>query len=288
MVRNQGTPLYLQLANQFIELIKSHKLPPRTKLPSSRSLSELLQVHRKTLVACYEELLLQGWVESIPKKGTYIKANLPILEQQDFQQKERMQKDQTNFSFLQNDVLNRKSVRIIKDGLMIDDGVSDVRLTPLQDIVRTYRRISNRQSTLQALTYGSTFGNQKLREVLVEYLNETRALHCSVDNVLITRGSQMGIHLAAKLLLQEHDSVIVGTTNYISADVTFLERKANLVRVSVDKDGLNVNEIETLCKQQKIKAVYVTSHHHHPTTVTLSAERRIRFKLSKGISVCHY
>jgi GntR family transcriptional regulator/MocR family aminotransferase len=147
---------------------------------------------------------------------------------------------------------------------------------------------SNRQSTLQALTYGSTFGNQKLREVLVEYLNETRALHCSVDNVLITRGSQMGIHLAAKLLLQEHDSVIVGTTNYISADVTFLERKANLVRVSVDKDGLNVNEIETLCKQQKIKAVYVTSHHHHPTTVTLSAERRIRFKLSKGISVCHY
>lgn len=276
LVRNQGTPLYLQLANQFIELIKSHKLPPKTKLPGSRSLSELLQVHRKTVVACYEELLLQGWAESIPKKGTYIKANLPILEQQDFQQKERIQSDQANFSFEQNELLNRKSFQFMEGGMTIDDGISDVRLTPLQDIVRTYRRISNRKSTLQALTYGSTYGNQKLREVLVDYLNETRGLQCSVDNILITRGSQMGIHLAAKLLLQKDDSVIVGMTNYVSADVTFLERKANILRVSVDEDGLSVDEIETLCEQQKIKAVYVTSHHHHPTTVTLSAERRIR------------
>lgn len=86
----------------------------------------------------------------------------------------------------------------------------------------------------------------------------------------------MGIHLAAKLLLQENDSIIVGNTNYVSADVTFLERKANILRVSVDEDGLSIDAIETLCQQHKIKAVYVTSHHHHPTTVTLSAERRIR------------
>ena len=275
LVRNQGTPLYLQLANQFIELIKSHKLPPQTKLPGSRSLSELLQVHRKTVVACYEELLLQGWAESIPKKGTYIKSNLPILEQQDFQRKEHIQKDRANFSFEQNELLNRKSFELIENRMTIDDGISDVRLTPLQDIVRTYRRISNRQSTLHALTYGSTFGNQKLREVLVDYLNETRGLQCSVDNILITRGSQMGIHLAAKLLLQEKDTVIVGDTNYVSADVTFLERKADIYRVTVDKDGLNTDEIEAFCKKQRIKAVYVTSHHHHPTTVTLSAERRI-------------
>lgn len=273
--RNQGPPLYLQLANQFIELIKSHKLPPETKLPGSRSLSELLNVHRKTVVACYEELLLQGWVESIPKKGTYIKANLPILEQQDFLKKEHTRNDHINFSFERSSILERKSFELIENGTMIDDGISDVRLTPLQEIVRTYRRISNRKSVLQALTYGTTFGHQKLREVLSDYLNETRGLQSRSDNILITRGSQMGIFLAAKLLLQEGDSVVVGETNYIAADVSFLERKANLIRVSVDENGLNVDEIAELCQQQKVKAVYVTSHHHHPTTVTLSAERRI-------------
>ena len=274
--RNQGTPLYLQLANQFIELIKSHRLPPKTKLPGSRSLSQLLNVHRKTVVACYEELLLQGWVESIPQKGTYIKSSLPVLEQQNFLETERKKRDQTNFSFERNPLLERKSFEFLENGITIDDGISDVRLTPLQDIVRTYRRISSRKSTLDALTYGSTYGNQKLREVLSDYLNETRGLQCSVNNILITRGSQMGIFLAAKLLLQEKDIIVVGETNYISADVSFLERKAQIKRVPVDQDGLNIEVLEELCTHQKIKAVYVTSHHHHPTTVTLSAERRIR------------
>ena len=66
--RSCAQPLYVQLSNQLIQLIKDQKLPPNTKLPGTRTLSDILQVHRKTVVACYEELLLQGWVESIPKK----------------------------------------------------------------------------------------------------------------------------------------------------------------------------------------------------------------------------
>lgn len=273
--RNQGTPLYLQLANQFIELIKSHKLPPKTKLPSSRKLSELLEVHRKTVVACYEELLLQGWIESIPKKGTYIKATLPILQQQEFLEEEDVQTTCANFSFEKRTLLDRKVYETEEDWIVLDDGVSDVRLTPLEDIARTYRRISTKKSTIDALTYGSTMGNQKLRNVLADYLNETRGVQCCEENILITRGSQMGVFLSAKLLLQEGDIIVVGQTNYVAADVSFLERKAELVRVPVDENGLDTCEIERLCKEQKIKAVFVTSHHHHPTTVTLSAERRI-------------
>ena len=273
--RNQGSPLYLQLANQFIELIKSHKLPPKTKLPSSRKLSELLEVHRKTVVACYEELLLQGWIESVPKKGTYIKATLPILQQQEFLEEEDVQSTCANFSFEKRAILERKTYETEEDWVVLDDGISDVRLTPLEDIARTYRRLSTKRSTINALTYGSTMGNYKLRSVLADYLNETRGLQCCEQNILITRGSQMGLFLSSKLLLQEDDIVVVGETNYIAADVSFLERKAQLIRVPVDENGLDTCKIEELCKKQTIKAVFVTSHHHHPTTVTLSAERRI-------------
>lgn len=274
--RDQGPSLYLQLANQFIALIKNRTLPPKTKLPSSRNLASLLGVHRKTIVACYEELLLQGWVESIPKKGTYVHANLPILHQQEYLlDDEEICSSTTNFSFNKNELLERKTYTTGKDWSVIDDGISDVRLTPLEEIARTYRRLAGKKSTLDALTYGPTHGNLKLRKALAEYLNTTRGLHISEERILITRGSQMGIFLASRLLLQENSNVIVGNTNYVSADVTMKEQGANLIRVTVDENGLNTQEIAEICKQQQITAVFVTSHHHHPTTVTLSAERRI-------------
>ncbi|MDT7833239.1 PLP-dependent aminotransferase family protein [Flavobacteriaceae bacterium S356] len=274
--RDQGPSLYLQLSNQFITLIKNRTLPPKTKLPSSRNLAMLLGVHRKTVVACYDELLLQGWVESIPKKGTYVHADLPILHQQEYLLDDKeFCSSSANFTFKKEALLERKTFNTEKDWTVVDDGISDVRLTPLEEIARTYRRLAGKKSTLEALTYGPTHGNSKLRKALAEYLNTTRGLHISEEQILITRGSQMGIFLASRLLLTEHSNVIVGNTNYIAADVTIKEQKANLVRVTVDENGLNTQEIEEVCKRKKITAVFVTSHHHHPTTVTLSAERRI-------------
>ncbi|MEP3569864.1 MAG: winged helix-turn-helix domain-containing protein, partial [Flavobacteriaceae bacterium] len=61
--RKCSQALYLQLSNQIIQLIKNQTLVPNTKLPGTRTLAEQLNVHRKTIVACYDELLLQGWVE---------------------------------------------------------------------------------------------------------------------------------------------------------------------------------------------------------------------------------
>lgn len=275
--RNQGKALYLQLASQFIKLIKDRTLPPETKLPSSRKLSLILGVHRKTVVACYEELLLQGWVESIPKKGTYVHASLPILDQQEYlKNEEEPSNTTTNFKFKKSQLLYRKTYETGSDWTVIDDGISDVRLTPLEEIARTYRRLAGKKSAIEALTYGTTYGNLKLRKALTEYLNKTRGLHISEDRILITRGSQMGIYLASKLLLHKESNVIVGETNYIAADVTIKERNANLIRVPVDENGLDTQKIADICKHTQITAVFVTSHHHHPTTVTLSAERRIQ------------
>ena len=274
--RNNRQALYVQLSNQFIQLIKNKKLLPNTKLPGSRTLSILLEVHRKTVVACYEELMLQGWVESIAKKGTFVNANLPELHVQDFKfDNQGKETNTTGFSFYKNEELVRKFPEK-KDGFMyLNDGISDARLTPTEDIARIYRRICSRKHIYKEMSYSSLFGNEKLRKTLANYLNKTRGLSVSYENILITRGSQMGIYLSSKLLLKKDDFIVIGETNYSSADSTFLQSEANLARVSVDENGLNIQEIEEICKKKSIKAVYVTSHHHHPTTVTLSAERRI-------------
>jgi GntR family transcriptional regulator/MocR family aminotransferase len=275
--RNRAQPLYLQLANQFIAFIKDRKLPPKTKLPGSRTLAALLDVHRKTVVACYEELLLQGWVESIAQKGTFVHADLPELHQREFQKlKFQTIQEQTGFEFYkETSLLERKTVIPSEDFMYLNDGVSDARLTPTEDLARIYRRICGRNTIYKEMSYGATFGNERLRKTLSEYLNKTRGLHTTFENILITRGSQMGLYLSAKLLLKNGDIMVVGETNYSAADISFLHQKSNLIRVPVDENGLVTQEIETICKNQQIKAVFVTSHHHHPTTVTLSAKRRI-------------
>ena len=274
--RKSKQALYLQLSNQLIQEIKSQRLPPKAKLPGSRTLAELLNVHRKTIVACYEELSLQGWIETIPKKGTFVHAKLPLFNRQKLTtvKVDKMKKD-AGFSFLKKSILNRKNTTLKPDFMYLNDGVSDKRLTPINEIAKTYRTISGRKNTIQDLGYGSTYGNEVLRKELTTYLNSTRGLNITKENVLITRGSQMGIYLSSKLLLQKEDVIVVGSTNYTAADTVFADRKVNLKRVSVDEKGINTKEIEKMCKNEQIKAVYVTSHHHHPTTVTLSAERRI-------------
>ena len=274
--RKSKEPLYLQLSKQVIQLIKENRLQPGVKLPGSRVLSELLEVHRKTIVACYEELLLQGWVESISKKGTFIHKDLPELHQLDFKSnKDECIMSNAGFSFYRRGFLANTPKQLSENVISLNDGVSDGRLTPVNEIARIYRRLTSRKDAFKHLSYGSVYGNEKLRIELAEYLSKTRGINISKENVLITRGSQNGIYLASQLLLKPSDVILVGSTNYIAADLTFKNQNAKILRVSVDENGLNTKEIEQLCKKNAIKAVYVTSHHHHPTTVTLSAERRI-------------
>ncbi|MEP1488001.1 MAG: PLP-dependent aminotransferase family protein [Algibacter sp.] len=275
--RKGKQPLYIQLTNQFIELIKNGTLAPKVKLPSSRLLSELIGLHRKTVVACYEELALQGWIETVPQKGTFVNADLPLLQQQKIGDELVVsEKSKTGFSFKRNLILERSFPQSFNDNYMyVNDGVSDGRLAPVNEIAVLYRKLSNKKSMVDHLGYGTTYGDSTLRETLVRYLNETRGLKITTDHIIITRGSQMGMFLASQVLISNNEYIIVGDTNYSSSDTTFEFAGAKLLRVKVDDNGLDTNAIETLCKKHTIKAIYTTSHHHHPTTVTLSAERRI-------------
>ena len=273
--RESKEPLFLQLANQFIRLITEGKLATGTKLMSSRNLSELLEVHRKTVVACYEELHIQGWIETIPKRGTFVNNNLPIIEHKKQQaQKIVSQANKTNFKFYSSSILEAKN-NVDSKYLYINDGVNDTRLSPINELGKIYRSLTIKKTIYKDLNYGSSYGSAQLISVLTDYLNKTRGLTIGKDQMLITRGSQMGIWLSAKLLLKKKDIILVGETNYSAADLTFLNQNANLHRIQVDEKGIDTDEIAAFCKTNKVKAVYVTPHHHHPTTVTLTAERRL-------------
>jgi DNA-binding transcriptional MocR family regulator len=274
--RNASVSLYVQVCNIFISLITNGTLQPSDILPSSRILAELIGINRNTVKLAYEELISQGWAESIERKGVFVLSKLPIRSKTILPEAGKKNTSQAAFIWTNNFENAIPSKNLQKTVLAIDDGFPDVRLAPVDLLMREYRSLSRRFHGKKFLKYGSSKGSEHLRVSICNYLSNTRGLVVSAENILITKGSQMGIYLAAQLLLHPSDNIAVGVSNYGSADDTFRHAGANLLRIPVDCKGMDVDYLEEILQHKKIKAVYVIPHHHFPTAVTMSTERRLK------------
>jgi GntR family transcriptional regulator/MocR family aminotransferase len=161
-----------------------------------------------------------------------------------------------------------------KERLVFNDGFPDTRLAPVELLIREYRRFSNYRFTAKFLSYGPAQGSENLRNELARFLNVTRGLAVSPANILITKGAQMAMYLLSQILIKKGDAVVVGDPGYLGASEVFRAAGADLHFVPVDADGMDIDEVDRLCRKKKIRLLYVIPHHHTPTTVTLCAERR--------------
>ncbi|HTE27739.1 MocR-like pyridoxine biosynthesis transcription factor PdxR [Flavitalea sp.] len=282
------SPLYLQLASEIIQLICCGILKPGQALPSSRELAQGLQINRKTVVATYEELSAQGWVEPKERSGVYVSSHLPDTSVRAINQnsKKLIRSRQPGYPLIikrSSDGATIKDPNIEINAVAappplykIDDGFPDTRIAPIEQLVREYRRFGKGRLTNQFLMYGPEQGSYRLRVELAKFLNRTRGMQVSEKEILITKGTQMAIYLTTQLLIRPGDTVFVPEPGYLDANQTFKLAGAKLVFIPVDKDGMDVDRIEQLCKKKVPKMIYIIPHHHRPTTVTLSAERRMR------------
>jgi len=252
----------------------------------------MLGVNRNTIKATLDELQAQGWIEAFPRKGVFVASDLPEVRPGkeisgvggrgnggggDFAGSARAGRTAAaNFDLLYTDeegVLDRKRR---PGNIFIDDGFPDSRLAPMDVFLREVRSLSGLPSFRQYMQYGSPVGTDYLIGVLTNYLNDTRGLHIGKGSLMITRGVQMGTYLAANILLKPGSQVVVGEPGYAYANKTFEKLGAVLNRVPVDGQGIDVPAVERLCKKKKISLLYVMPHHHSPTTVRLSPQRRIQ------------
>jgi len=181
-----------------------------------------------------------------------------------------------NFELLYTDEGNVLDRMRRPGNIFIDDGFPDGRLAPMDVFLREVRSLSGLPSFRQYMQYGSPLGTDYLINVLMTYLNDTRGLHITKGRLMITRGVQMGTYLAANVLLRPGSQVVVGEPGYAYANKTFEKLGAVLNQVPVDDQGIDVSAVERLCRKKKISLLYVMPHHHSPTTVRLSPQRRIQ------------
>jgi len=270
-------PVYQQIANRLIGLIQEGVLKPGLFLPGSRVLALQLELHRKTVIAAYDELISQDWLVAVPRKGVMVATNLPVIRPRTFRGNASSYTGKAAFPFhVVNTIVVGGPPSASGLPLVVNDGFPDARLAPLNAWVRECRSIIESPRYHKLLMYGNAAGSEALRKEMQAYLTNTRGLNISPEHVMITRGAQMAIYLAAAMIIKKDDYVIVGSPNYFFADLCFEQLGARLIHVPVDEDGIDVDAIEQACSSKKIKMLYLITHHHHPTTVTLSAARRMK------------
>lgn len=278
-IQDNDLPVYLQISNAFTKSIREGRLRKGLKLPGTRQVAVMLKVNRMTVVAAYEELEGQGWIEMIPRKGAFIRTDLPELAPTRIIKENGMRGPSraAGFPYHKERILEIPLADFpVMGQLSFNDGFPDVRLAPMEELTRSMRRISRLPSYKKYLMYGSSQGTVLLRETLSEFLSDTRGLPVNPENILITRGAQMGLYIAASMLITPGTEVIAGTPGYVDANLTFRQLGARINLVPVDDEGIDIDIVEKLCKKKKIRMLYVIPHHHNPTTVTLTPERRIR------------
>ncbi|TJZ60080.1 PLP-dependent aminotransferase family protein [Sphingobacterium olei] len=253
--------IYLQIADAIIKDIHSGRLKPGDALPGSRNLAQLLKINRNTVVEALNVLLIEGWLISKERQGTFVADALP-----DFKS---VQKSNRGTAAIENTAIKHFH-------LQIDDGSPDSKIAPITELARAYRQIFNQKARWQMMGYGNELGDLEFRKSIIQMLNHQRGMQVNEQNICITRGSQMAMYLTAQCLFTKDDYVMIENPGYKPAWKAFESAGAKLLPVSVDKDGLLIDGVISYLKaHKKIKAIYVTPHRQYPTTATLSLKRRL-------------
>lgn len=125
----------------------------------------------------------------------------------------------------------------------------------------------------EALQYSTTEGMPELRSFLAQRLS-SETLSVKPENILIVTGSQQALDLIARLFLNEHDRVILENPTYLGMLQTLRPYNLVYLPVTTDDDGMRIEAIPELLRQQP-KLMYVVPNYQNPQGTTLVKERRL-------------
>ena len=145
---------------------------------------------------------------------------------------------------------------------------------PSKEIAEISAKIFAENPT-SVLQYSVTEGYTPLREYLKDYLKSSQNIGSEKDEILITSGAQQVMDLCSKALLNEDDVVVCEAPSFIGSLNTFRSYNGRLAGVTVEPDGMNMEELENALKSNKnVKFIYTIPNYQNPSGVTMSLEKR--------------
>ena len=251
--RSSSIPIYEQLYIYIKKEIVSGRLPYQTKLPSKRNYADYLQISQNTVDAAYQQLVAEGYIEVLPRKGYYVMASEDLeYSQPEVCRLDRRGKDDTNIRY------------------SFHPGHIDVSMFPF----KTWRRLAKDiidSSNQDLLLLGDPHGEMGLRREIATYLYHARGVTCRPEQIVIGAGVEV---LLQQLVLLFGSRAKYGVENPgYQVMNRILRHFSNEVKpIGVDEDGLKVDEVV----QGSLDILYTTPSHHFPFGTVLSYNRRVQ------------
>lgn len=251
--RSIDVPLYEQLYLYIKKEITEGRLEYGTKLPSKRKLSEFLKVSQNTVETAYDQLLAEGYIESLPRKGYFVLA----YEDLEYVQSEAAVTDE---------LIEEKE--LVK--YHFHPGWIDTENFPFHK----WRKYAKDTIDLQhhsLLLLGDKQGELELRREIAHYLYHARGVQCTPEQIVIGAGSD---NLLQQLILLFAKETIYGVEDpgYHVISHILKSTQHQIQPLEVDEEGVKTESIENT----DINVVYVTPSHHFPYGSVLSVNRRVK------------
>lgn len=249
-----GKCLYEQIYEYIRGEIREGKLLQGEKLPSTRALASFLQVARSTVELSYEQLLSEGYIESIPCKGYFVcrMEELYHIETKKEEVKEQGKSEEesclVNFS---------------------PNGI-DMEYFPF----RTWKRISKNtlmDDRTEMFALGSPQGDLELRATIAKYLHSSRGVNCEPEQIIVGAGNDFLLLLLEKIL-GRHVKIGMEVKTYKRAYKIFQSFAYEIHPIRQDSAGMVVEELE----EAGVSAVYVMPSHQYPTGNSMPIGRRTK------------
>lgn len=253
---NSGKPLYMQLYEHIRSEIREGLLEDGDRLPSKRSLASHLKISQNTVETAYGQLLAEGFVRSKPKSGYYVSrfedypsgSAGPGSTGKD--EETREDTSGFNYDFMTNTV--------------------DTRFFPFSTWSRITREVIHDENR-ELLKASHPQGEAALRMSIARHLHEHKGVRCTHEQVIIGAGSEYLIGLLVQLLGRDR-IYAVEDPGYVKTGMLLRSNGADVVHVRLDRDGLDVNELE----ESGAKVVHITPSHQFPMGMIMPAKRRMQ------------
>ncbi len=271
--QTSGT-LNKRLYDTLRQAILARAITPGSRLPSSRDLAQQLSLSRNTVLATYEQLLAEGYIETRPGSGTFVTEQLPEGNM------ERVPDAQEGSSHAAAPALSRRGMNLLgyagasaRQWGAFMPGIPDIASFPHDLWRRTQTRLMRRMKPEQ-LSYSPIGGSPELQLALTEYLRVARSVECTPEQVLITEGTHQGMDLLAKMLCNPGDSAWIEDPCYWGMRNVLTINGLRVTPIAVDDQGMAPPETPPSGRVPRL--ICVTPSHQYPLGAVMSLARRQR------------
>ena len=261
-LNDKSAPLYEQIYRFIKEEIRKGRLGARTKLPSTRHLSESLGVSRSTVQLAYDQLVAEGYVEAKPYRG-YFAAEIDVL----------LHMEPSVGKLPVHRALEFPSE---KDAEPIESGMPDVDFS-LRGIdldhfpFNTWRKLSREILTMdnrELFSNGKPQGQRELREEICAYLQSARLVECRAEQIVIGAGSEYLLMLLDQILGK--GAIAMETPTYRQAYRVLSALGHPILPVPMDRNGMDPERLQA----SGANIAYIMPSHQFPTGIVMPVRRR--------------